>query len=92
MTREEIVSLIDEKKSKGFLNKDDYYEIGLAHRELPKSERSWSWLLALTGGFSSSEAYRCFVVHRLKSEVGSLETAHNKELTSQKQELFNFYF
>ena len=87
MTKEEIVKLIEEKQAKGFLSKDDYYEIGLAHRELSKSERSWSWLLSLTGGFKSSEAYRTFVVHRLRS-TESFGDVHDKEFQAQKQELF----
>ena len=88
MTREEIIKLVNEKQAKGFLSKDDYYEIGLAHRQLPKVERSWSWLLSLTGGFTSSESFRTFVVHRLKSETGALEDAHSKEYVAQKQEIF----
>lgn len=88
MTREEIEALIEEKQAKGFLSKDDYYEIGLAHRELPKGERSWSWLLSLTGGFPSSEAYRTFVVHRLRSDVSTFDETHTKEFNAQKQELF----
>ena len=87
MTREELVKLIEEKQEKGFLSKEDYYEIGLAHRELPKSERSWSWLLSLTGGFKSSESYRTFVVHRLK-EDSSYASIRDKEYQSQNQEIF----
>ena len=88
MTREEVLKLISEKQSKGFLTKDDYYEIGLAHRQLPKAERSWSWLLEKTGGFTSSEAYRSFVVHRLRTSEESLTDTHNRELNEQKQQLF----
>ncbi len=87
MTREEIYSLVATKKEKGFLTKDDYFEIGLAHRQLPKSQRSWSWLVSITGGFGSSVAYRTFVVHRLK-DTNSVEDAHNRELVAQKQEIF----
>ena len=87
MTKEELVKLIEEKQEKGFLSKEDYYEIGLAHRELPKQERNWSWLLSLTGGFKSSESYRTFVVHRLR-DSNTLDVAHDKEFVAQKQELF----
>ena len=88
MTKEEISKIIEDKKSKGFLTKDDYYEIGLAHRKLNKSDRSWSWLLSLTGGFKSSEAYRNFVLHRLTTEKDVKEDIYRNEFTEQKHELF----
>ena len=54
MTREKIVEMIKNKQAKAPLSRDDLFEIGVAHRQLPRAERSWSWLLNLTGGFSSS--------------------------------------
>lgn len=92
MTREEIIKLIDTKKIKNNfkLTKEDLFEIGLAHRDLPKSQRSWSWLLSLTGGFSSSEAYRSFVLKKLKKEQDESEYMPKNEddFTQKKQELF----
>lgn len=79
MTREEIEKLIAEKEeASGDLTYDDLYEIGLAHRKLPKAERSWSWLLSLTGGFISAEAYRQFVLNRLKKS-DTYEEVHTTE-------------
>ena len=69
------------------LSKDDLYRIGLAHRELPKIERSWSWLLSLTGGFPSSEAYRGFVLKRL-THSGELKNNIQDNITSEKHELY----
>ena len=85
MTKQEIINLVNERKGKGSLTQDDYYEIGLAHRQLPKQERSWSWLLSLTGGFVSSEAYRNFVLNRLKKS-GKLEPAKH---TTEEDRLVN---
>ena len=98
MTREELMGLIhgirDNYKDGENLSKDDLYKIGLAHRHLPKGERSWSWLLSLTGGFSSSEAYRNFVLNRLKKNnfvedaISSEGEAQLDDYTVQKNELF----
>ena len=90
MTRQEIIELIDKKSKDGDLTKDDLYEIGLAHRNLPKQDRSWSWLLSLTGGFVSSEAYRGYVIHRLKQEQEetSFTPKTEDEYTQKKQELY----
>lgn len=68
MTREDVVRLIEERHQKGYLTKDDLYDIGMSHRQLPKKDRSWSWLLSLTGGFTSSEAYRNFVLKKVRKE------------------------
>lgn len=89
MTREKIVEMIKSKQAKAPLSRDDLFEIGVAHRQLPRAERSWSWLLNLTGGFSSSEGYRNFVIKRLKQKgelLSSCETEN--DFTRQKQELY----
>lgn len=91
MTREDLEILIKDKKAKGELTKDDLYDIGVAHRELPRQDRGWQWLLSLTGGFQSPEAYRSYVLRRLKDN-GLVEspTDLNDEdsLVQKRQELF----
>lgn len=85
MTREELTNLITKKKEHGQLSKDDYYEIGVAHRKLLKADRSWSWLLSLTGGFVSAEAYRNFVLNRLKKNKVNFEEMKEE---NQKDEIY----
>lgn len=89
MTREKIVEMIKSKQAKAPLSRDDLFEIGVAHRQLPRAERSWSWLLNLTGGFSSSEGYRNFVIKRLKQKGELLSPCETEnDFTRQKQELY----
>lgn len=89
MTREEIESAIAHKRESGGLSKDDLYQIGLMHRELPKMDRSWKWLLDLTGGFVSSEAYREYVRDRHRKENPHKEQdATTSKGTEQIQELY----
>ena len=89
MTREKIVEMIKNKQAKAPLSRDDLFEIGVAHRQLPRAERSWSWLLNLTGGFSSSEGYRNFVIKRLKQKGELLSPCETEnDFTRQKQELY----
>lgn len=93
MTKEELVKLIESKSNNGNieLSEDDLYEIGIAHRQLPKGDRSWSWLLSKTGGFVSGEAYRSFVLRRLREE-GKIESPINlnneESLVQKRQELY----
>lgn len=95
MTREEIVNLIEEKEKVGlgYLSRDDLYEIGLAHRELPKSQRSWEWLNSMTGNyFVSNEAYRNFVLKKLrktgKFNLSECESHSTNNFDTQKQEIY----
>jgi len=86
MTKHEIVNLIKERRALhgGILTKEDLFDIGMAHRQLPKTERSWAWLLSLTGGFGTSEAYRVFIVHRLKTQ-GNLESFDKENATEEEK-------
>ena len=94
MTKEELLKFIEVKlsNSKGKLTKEDLYEIGLEHRKLPKVERSWHWLLSITGGFLSAESYRNYVLKRLRKTGPDFETKNviktdDEKFVEQKQEL-----
>lgn len=97
MTRQEIKTLIDNRRAlHGKLTREDFFDIGMAHRQLPKIERSWSWLLSLTGGledgFQTSEGYRNFIVKRLRKsgqfENHCGESHVEDDYTQQKQEIY----
>lgn len=89
MNRNDILKLIEERKSKGELTKDDLFEIGNAHRQLPRKSRSWAWLLGNTGGFPNPEAYRKYVCFRLM-QVGELPTKGGEppHTDSERNELY----
>ncbi len=93
MTRDEIVSTIKctDENEFGF-TEEDYLIFGVMHRQLPKSERSWQWLKEQTGWPGSSEAYRNFVIRKLKMS-GELEskpvaTTCDESITQKKEELY----
>lgn len=93
MTRQEIKSLIDNRKAiHGTLTREDLLDIGVAHRQLPKAERGWSWLVGLTGGFRTGESYRNFVMKSLKKQgkIGSRPqgTSPEEQLTAERQEIY----
>lgn len=68
ITKEDIIKLVDDKLAKGGLSIEDYFEIGVAHRGLPKADKNWSWLADLTKWNGSGESYRNFVLRRLKAD------------------------
>ena len=93
MTRQDVVDLVNEKlEVSNNLSRDDLYEIGLAHRKLPKVERSWEWLNSIVGyKFVSSEAYRNFVLKKVRKEdSGELNqiTSQEDKLNETKQEIY----
>lgn len=91
MTKETLIELVNKKLSNGKLSKDDAYEIGVAHRELPKAERNWSWLAELIHWEGTGESLRNFVLRRLKAEglVESPVDLNNEDsLVKRRAELF----
>lgn len=68
MTKNAFIEFVNEKTKNGTLSKDDIYEIGVKHRELPKAERNWSWLADLIKWSGSGESLRGFILRRLKNE------------------------
>ena len=91
MTKDDVINLINKKLSGGKLSKDDFYEIGVAHRELPKGDRNWAWLADLTKWEGSGESYRSFVLRRLKNE-GLIDDAfdlnNEDSLVKRRAELY----
>lgn len=89
MTWENLDEMLKSRSEKGYLTKDDIYEIGIAHRKLPKQSRNWARLLGLTGGFSSAQSYRSFVLRRMKSEgmAPGKDSSAQSEL-EQRHELY----
>ena len=86
MTKEKIIELV-ESKAKPLTN-DDIVEIGIAHRELPKAERSWSWVANLVDWQGSGESLRCFVLRNLKDRdmiIPKNEVTQNYDLFKQRQ-------
>lgn len=91
MTRQSIIDLIDKKlEEHETLNREDLYEIGIAHKSLPKADRGWSWLNAITGHqFGSGEGYRNFVLKTYKKRNGEhmpIKEETSKELTVEEQQ------
>ena len=95
MTREEIIKKIESFGGRE-LTKDELYEIGVMHRELPLSQRDWTWAAEMAGWKSSAESYRGYIKHRMKKDntlpvatsVNAIEGANESELTQQKHEIF----
>lgn len=80
MTREQIIEKI-KTFAHADLSKDEFFELGKMHRELPVSLRDWTWLAEVTGWKKSAEAYRCFVKGRL-AKLGELKQEQPIEETS----------
>ena len=87
MTREEIAKKIESFNTKE-LSKDQLFEVGVMHRDLPLAQRDWTWLAEITGWTGSAEAYRGFVKNRMRREntlpvatsVNAIESANEPEL------------
>ena len=67
MTRTDIINKVESLEGKE-LTRDDYYELGKMHRELPLCLRDWNWLKEITGWKGTANSYRCYVKSRLKRE------------------------
>ena len=69
MTREEFIKYVESfNKKAGEYTEEEFFQIGCAHKQLPKEAKSWSDLAILVGWRSSGESYRGFVNSRLKRE------------------------
>ena len=92
MTKESFIAFVNEKLNSGNdLTKDDVYEIGKKHRELPKSERSWAWVADLIHWKGTGESLRGFVLRRMKEEglVDSPVDLNNEDsLVKKRAELY----
>lgn len=95
MTREEITKKI-ESFGKRELTKDELYELGKMHRELPLAQRDWTWMAEVAGWKGNAEAYRGYVKGRMKRENtlpvatsdNAIESANQPELVKQRHEIF----
>ena len=95
MTREEIIEKIKSYNTPE-LSEAQLYEIGVMHKQLPKSQRDWTWVAELVDWRGSSEAYRHFTNRRMRKENilpvstsdNAIEKADESELVKQKQEIF----
>ena len=91
MTKESFIEFVNEQLKDSEITKDIAYEIGKAHRKLPKGDRNWSWVADLIHWNGSGESLRNFVLRRMKEE-GVLEPAvdlNNEEsLTKKRAELY----
>ena len=85
MTKEKIIELV-ESKAKPLTN-DDIVEIGIAHRELPKAERSWSWVANLVDWQGSGESLRCFVLRNLKDRDMIISNSDSEDNLTKKKAL-----
>ena len=92
--RDDIIERVEELLDNGELSRKDFYVIGLMHRELPKSQRSWEWLSKLTGWRGTAESYRCFVKDQFKKPTVVVRDEEVSKVTSvsrveeEKHELF----
>ena len=80
MTKEALVELVNSKKNKGQLTKEDVLEIGTAHRELPKSDRSWAWVADLIDWQGTPNSLRNYILRQLKDRdmiIGQEDTDEN---------------
>ena len=92
MTKEAFIEFVDQKlRESGDLTKDEIYEICKKHRELPKIERSWSWLADLIHWQGTAESLRQFTLKRLREEglVNSPVDLNDEDsLTKKRAELY----
>lgn len=84
MTRQEIIRAINHEN----LSSEEFLNLGIMHRQLPKAERSWQWLCEVTNFPGSSESYRNFVLRRLKErgEITPQVNLNNEDSLVQKRE------
>lgn len=92
MTKESFIEFVNQKMNEqNELTKDDIYEICKKHRELPKAERSWSWLVDLINWQGTAESLRQFTLKRLRDEglVNSPVDLNDEDsLTKKRAELY----
>lgn len=86
MTKQTFIELVEKKKAEGPLQEEDIVDIGIAHRQLPKTDRNWSWVANLIDWKGSSEALRGFVRRRITKDFD--EDSTKDESIEKKQELF----
>jgi len=79
MNRQDILDAI---KAKDTLRNDDFLQLGLMHKQLPRGERNWQWLTDVTGWPGTCENYRCFVK---ACQHGA--SKHRKEFESKVSEI-----
>ena len=80
MTKEALVELVNSKKNKGQLTEEDVLEIGIAHRELPKPDRSWAWVADLIDWQGTPNSLRNYILRQLKDRdmiIGQEDTDEN---------------
>ena len=93
MTREQIIERIAELSHNGTkgLTREEFIEVGIMHRQLPVTLKSWQWLAEVTGYCGTSEAYRSMVVRALDRN-GQLQHAidlnNEASIVNERQELF----
>ena len=90
MTKEKFVELVN-SKCKDKLTRDDILEIGIAHRELPKSERSWAVVAKMINWNGSGESLRSFVLRGLKDRnmiSSPLDLNSEDSLVQKRAELY----
>ena len=92
MTKEAFIEFVDQKLHQpGELTKDEVYEICKMHRELPKVERSWSWLADLINWQGTAESLRQFTLKRLRDEglvTSPVDLNNEDSLTKKRAELY----
>lgn len=92
--REDFNTLVKEimAKSNGSkLSEQQVVDLGIAHRDLPKSERNWSALAEEIKWDGSGESLRNFVLRRLRAEgvVNKVVDLNNEEsLVKRRAELY----
>lgn len=76
----DLYSYIDSlQKNPGEYSKDELYEIGLRHRQLPKSDRDWQKLCSYIGYDGKPESFRKFVNRRSNMTAQMLEIIEDSE-------------
>lgn len=89
MTSEKFTNLVKTrlKEKNNNLDETDIVDIGIAHRELPKAERSWSKVANMINWTGSGESLRCFVLRRLKEKDMILSNEETDENIAKKKAL-----
>ena len=92
MTKEEFVKFVNQRcQENGEFTRDDIYEIGKKHKELPKADRNWAWVTELVHWNGTGESLRQFVLKRMKEEglVSSpVDLNDDESLTKKRAELY----
>ena len=98
LIKEHLYEYIDSfNKTPGTYTRDELYDFGVRHKNLPKGKRSWSELAKYVGYKGNPDSYRKFVLNRQmqEKEINQVTASSNnieyEDLYKQKTQIRDIY-